>query len=45
MGPAITDNLFRIDIKTYSKGTEAEPGNGLGLLLCKEYIEKQGGKI
>lgn len=38
-------NLFRIDVKNNRLGTESEPSTGLGLLLCKEFVEKQGGKI
>lgn len=41
----MVNNLFRIDVKTNRKGTEGEPSSGLGLLLCKEFIEKHGGKI
>ncbi len=37
--------LFKIDQKVSRPGTENEPSTGLGLLLCKEFIEKQGGKI
>ena len=37
--------LFAIDQKVSRLGTEGEPSTGLGLLLCKEYIEKHNGKI
>jgi signal transduction histidine kinase/ligand-binding sensor domain-containing protein len=37
--------LFRIDSNLSTPGTEKEKGTGLGLLLCKEFIEKHCGKI
>jgi len=37
--------LFRIDKKTGRTGTDNEPSTGLGLLLCKEFIEKHEGKL
>lgn len=37
--------LFRVDTLHTTFGTGDEKGSGLGLLLCKEFIEKQGGEI
>jgi signal transduction histidine kinase len=45
MNSKILDNLFRLDVQTNRKGTEDEPSTGLGLILCKEFVEKHGGKI
>ena len=39
------EKLFRIDVKNKSIGTSKEKGTGLGLILSKEYIEKNGGRI
>jgi two-component system, sensor histidine kinase and response regulator len=45
MTPELKRKLFLLNEKTSRKGTEGEPSTGLGLLLCKEFIEKHGGKI
>jgi len=45
MSKKIVDQLFRIDENPSRPGTEGEASSGLGLLLCKEFIEKNGGKI
>ena len=39
------DKLFRLDVSTKLVGFSESKGSGLGLVLCKELIEKQGGKI
>ncbi|MBV5313851.1 MAG: tetratricopeptide repeat protein [Prolixibacteraceae bacterium] len=38
-------NLFRIDSKVKRKGTNDEDGSGLGLILCKEFVDKNKGRI
>jgi PAS domain S-box-containing protein len=45
MSAELKDKLFRINEKTSRPGTEGEASSGLGLLLCKEFIEKHGGRI
>lgn len=45
ISPENQKKLFMLD-KNYSiKGTNGEFGTGLGLILCKEFVEKCGGKI
>jgi len=39
------DKLFKIDMHLTTSGTEKEEGSGLGLILCKELVEKNKGKI
>lgn len=45
MNAELLSKLFRIDQGTSRKGIHGEPSTGLGLLLCKEFIEKNGGTI
>src|SRR5690606_33597649 len=37
--------LFKIDESLSTKGTQDEKGTGLGLILCREFIEKHDGNI
>ncbi|MFZ4546896.1 MAG: PocR ligand-binding domain-containing protein [Bacteroidales bacterium] len=45
MTETMLGKLFRIDGQTNRKGTEGEPSTGLGLIICKEFTEVQGGKL
>jgi len=43
--PEHIENIFKLGSKLSKNGTANEKGTGLGLILCKEFIEKNGGTI
>jgi signal transduction histidine kinase len=45
MTPEVLENLFRLDKTSTTRGTANEKGTGLGLILCKEFVEKNGGNL
>lgn len=45
MPPETVEKLFRIDGHISAKGTDGEKGTGLGLILCKEFVEQNNGTI
>lgn len=45
MSETIRSRIFKVGEKVGREGTDGEKSSGLGLLLCKEFIEKNGGAI
>ncbi len=45
MSQEVKGKLFKSDVFHSTEGTNNEHGTGLGLLLCKEFVELHGGKI
>jgi signal transduction histidine kinase len=45
MNQEMINNLFRLDANTCRRGTENEYSTGLGLIICKDFIEKHGGEL
>ncbi|MFA5327548.1 MAG: PAS domain S-box protein [Prolixibacteraceae bacterium] len=46
MSKEMMEKLFSLgEHKTNRSGTDGEPSSGLGLLLCKDFVEKNGGKL
>lgn len=45
MSSEMQSNIFRVDKNTGRPGTNNEPSSGLGLILCKEFVEKRNGKL
>jgi signal transduction histidine kinase len=45
IAPELQKRLFDWEKRSSTLGTAGEKGHGLGLLLCKEFVEKHGGTI
>ncbi len=45
MNQGFIERLFKLNEQTGRKGTEGELSTGLGLILCKDFIEKHGGRL
>ncbi len=45
MNAKMLEKLFRIDELNSRQGTNGEPSTGLGLIICKDFIDRHHGKI
>lgn len=45
ISPEVLNNLFNLDSSHNVKGTHNESGTGLGLILCKDFIERNKGTL
>lgn len=45
MSQEMVSKIFHIDAKTNRKGTDGEMSTGLGLLICRDFVERGNGKL
>ncbi len=45
IGEAAKEKMLKVDTHFSTFGTDNEEGSGLGLLLCKDFVEKMGGQL